>query len=266
MCGPLLNYQHMSEDASGTFWHGSILLVIEPSERHPRLELRSLGPATPKRDDQPNSLFPRARSRSPKGSMVEGLKLYSDPTKTFWRFALKIQLRGAETRWQYTIPDMHFRSEVSATSSREFVVPSVNQSMRIMFHSCNGFSVGTDEDYWSGPALWNSVLEIHEKKPFHVMIGGGDQIYNDGVRVNGPLQKWTNIANPKRRRDHPFGEDLRTACDNYYFENYVRWFSTGSSQMLDLLRVFPDLLLSRTFCCSKCIDTPDQHLGRSRHH
>lgn len=35
-----------------------------------------------------------------------------------------------------------------------------------------------------GPALWNNVLELHEKKPFHVMIGGGDQIYNDGVRVN----------------------------------------------------------------------------------
>jgi hypothetical protein len=35
-----------------------------------------------------------------------------------------------------------------------------------------------------GPALWNNVLELHAKRPFHCMIGGGDQIYNDGVRVS----------------------------------------------------------------------------------
>ena len=58
------------------------------------------------------------------------------------------------------------------------------------------------------------------------MIGGGDQIYNDGVRVNGPLQAWSEIANPKKRRDHPFDEELRSKCDDYYFDNYVRWFST----------------------------------------
>jgi hypothetical protein len=36
----------------------------------------------------------------------------------------------------------------------------------------------------AGPALWNNVLELHAKRPFHCMIGGGDQIYNDGVRVS----------------------------------------------------------------------------------
>ena len=41
-------------------------------------------------------------------------------------------------------------SDVSKEPSRQFVVPSAMESMRIMFHSCNGFSVGTDEDFWSG--------------------------------------------------------------------------------------------------------------------
>ena len=27
-------------------------------------------------------------------------------------------------------------------------------------------------------------------------LGGGDQIYNDGIRVKGPLRAWTDIANP----------------------------------------------------------------------
>ncbi len=41
------------------------------------------------------------------------------------------------------------------------------------------------------------------------MIGGGDQIHNDGVRVDGTLKPWTDIGNPKKRRGYPFDEDLR---------------------------------------------------------
>lgn len=95
-----------------------------------------------------------------------------------------------------------------------------------MFHSCNGFSVGTDEDAWSGPALWNDVMRRHAQVPFHVMIGGGDQIYNDGIRVHGPLRTWTEISNPKKRREFPFPEELRAECDDYYLKNYIRWYST----------------------------------------
>lgn len=78
----------------------------------------------------------------------------------------------------------------------------------------------------AGPALWNDVLRTHEKRPFHVMIGGGDQIYNDGVRVNGPLKPWTDIKTPHKRRAFPFDNKMRTDCDEYYFQNYVRWYST----------------------------------------
>lgn len=96
----------------------------------------------------------------------------------------------------------------------------------VMFHSCNGFSVGTDEDAWSGPALWNDVMRRHAEVPFHVMLGGGDQIYNDGIRVHGPLATWTSIGNPKKRRDYDFPEKLRAECDDYYLKNYIRWYST----------------------------------------
>lgn len=95
-----------------------------------------------------------------------------------------------------------------------------------MFHSCNGFSVGTDEEAWSGAALWNDVMRRHAEVPFHVMLGGGDQIYNDGIRVNGPLATWTAISNPKKRRDYDFPEKLRAECDDYYLKNYIRWYST----------------------------------------
>jgi len=58
------------------------------------------------------------------------------------------------------------------------------------------------------------------------MIGGGDQIYNDGVKVNGPLKPWVNIGNPHKRRHYPFDNKMRAECDQYYYDNYVRWYST----------------------------------------
>ena len=58
------------------------------------------------------------------------------------------------------------------------------------------------------------------------MIGGGDQIYNDSVRVKGPLKPWTDIGNPQKRQHYPFGNEMRKTCDQYYYENYVRWYST----------------------------------------
>ena len=224
LCGPLLNYQHMAGNGEATVWHGSVLIVTQPdtSKTTPKLELKALGPTSDSSKSGGGGVFPRG----PKTQLVEGLKLYSDPGKTFWRFAVEVPLAEAETAWQYTIPNVAFLSKVSTSPSREFVVPSVHESFRIMFHSCNGFSVGTDEEFWSGPALWNDVLRVHKKRPFHVMIGGGDQIYNDSVRVKGPLKAWTEIGNPIKRERYPFDEQLRQECDLYYFENYVRWYST----------------------------------------
>jgi PhoD related phosphatase len=221
ICGPLLNYLCMTFEGERAIWQGTVLLVTKPGQKHPKLQLSPLGPAA-KSSGTRSNWFAGAQ-----GETIEGLKLYADPQKAFWRFSLKVPLEPEEeARWQYTIPNMKMISGVSASPSREFFVPAASQSMRLMFHSCNGFSVGTDIDFWSGPVLWKNVLEVHAKRPFHVMIGGGDQIYNDGIRVNGPLKQWTGISNPKKRRNYPFDNAMRTACDEYYFENYIRWYST----------------------------------------
>jgi phosphodiesterase/alkaline phosphatase D-like protein len=58
------------------------------------------------------------------------------------------------------------------------------------------------------------------------MIGGGDQLYNDGVRVDGPLYEWTRMKNPIQRRRYPFNEEMRAKCDEYYFKNYIKWYTT----------------------------------------
>ena len=235
LCGPLINYKAMSSVHSGEpTWHGTVLIVIKPSKGHPQLSLKCIGLT---RADQGwkttgYEIDSRGEGGSPLPSgtqrSIHGTKLYEDSAKAFWRFDLKLPLQEFEARWEYKIPrTLHVSSAGPPNSSAHtFVVPGSSQSMRIMFHSCNGFSVGTDEEAWSGPALWNDVLRVHEKKPFHVMIGGGDQIYNDSVRVDGPLRAWTEIGNPRRRREYPFDAKMRNECDDFYYQNYIKWFST----------------------------------------
>ncbi|KAK4901994.1 hypothetical protein LTR27_000894 [Elasticomyces elasticus] len=221
VCGPLLNYRRMSgEHTDNPVWHGSVLLVTRPGQVPERLSLRHLG-----------SAGTSGMSNGQSGSLdrnVTGTKLYEDPTKAFWQFDVEAPFQEQESAWEYSVPRMTSGKGNTPQLDRpkRFYIPSKHESMRIMFHSCNGFSVGTDEEAWSGPALWNDVLRVHEQQPFHIMIGGGDQIYNDSVRVSGPLKEWTNISNPHKRREFLFGEDMRAKCDAFYYENYVRWYST----------------------------------------
>ena len=77
-------------------------------------------------------------------------------------------MREEEIKCEYSIPDLQF-IKGKKTDKQSFFIPAISDSMRIMFHSCNGFSVGTDEEAWSGAALWNDVQRIHAQKPFHVM-------------------------------------------------------------------------------------------------
>ncbi|KAB5551369.1 hypothetical protein GE09DRAFT_1174310 [Coniochaeta sp. 2T2.1] len=226
VCGPLLNYRRME----GNRWFGSVLVVVKGGGKtqpyQPTLVLRPAGGGD---EGAPNGAVTDfgASQGGRDGVEVEGTCLYSDPRNTFWRFDLAVEVRDVESRWEYTLPDLRFKSNTKPQRN-VFNVPAKTEAFRIMFHSCNGFSVGTDEEAWSGPALWNDVLRCHAKAPFHVMIGGGDQIYNDSIRVSGPLREWTSISNPKKRREYPFPEKLRQECDDFYLQNYLKWYSTGA--------------------------------------
>jgi hypothetical protein len=225
VCGPLLNYRGMDAQR----WLGSVLVVAKGGGREvlyqPTLFLRRVGEARQIASAAGNGEGGVTNGTSVEGDRHESRRLYSDARNTFWAFDISCPMEAHEVKWEYSIADIRYSSEHKPRVN-SFFVPAIDESMRVMFHSCNGFSVGTDEDAWSGPALWNDVLRKHQKAPFHVMVGGGDQIYNDGIRVSGPLREWTAIGNPKKRREFPFPEKLRSECDDYYLNNYIRWYNT----------------------------------------
>jgi len=202
-CGPLLNYRRMENET----WHGSVLIVTKggglgEGPAVPELRLRILGTAQNSSPEpvqlngtrgEPYGVVngvdyggfeqPGSASTLPNGEQeqegtgrdrhsvdikVKGTKLYSDSANTFWRFDLTVPLQQFEAHCEYDIPGLIFNSG-EKRDRQNFFVPATSESMRIMFHSCNGFSVGTDEKAWSGPALWNDVLRVHQRRPFHVM-------------------------------------------------------------------------------------------------
>ncbi|XP_044715003.1 transcription factor btf3 [Hirsutella rhossiliensis] len=219
VCGPLLNYRRMDEAR----WYGSVLIVAKGGGHQvlyqPSLILKRVGQA------RQLASAPAHGTGADQSTQFESRRLYSDPRVTFWAFDIAVPLEPDEIKYEYHVPGMRISSEHKPRVNA-FFVPAADESMRLMFHSCNGFSVGTDEDAYSGAPLWNDVMRKHAHAPFHVMIGGGDQIYNDGIRVDGPLRAWTEIANPKKRRDYPFPETLRAECDDYYLQNYIRWYDS----------------------------------------
>ncbi|OJD19647.1 hypothetical protein AJ78_00379 [Emergomyces pasteurianus Ep9510] len=157
---------------------------------------------------------------------IKGARLYADPARdvTFWRFNLEIELSDRQQRIAYRI---------NQGSAVGFWVPAKGQSMNIMFYSGNGFGESVDRDKFSGPdPLWRDVLNTHQTRPFHVMLGGGDQIYNDAAIFSTEhFRCWMGLRVPYKERYHPFNLDIKSEMEDFYLQQYLQWFSHGLFSM-----------------------------------
>ncbi|KAL2125474.1 hypothetical protein VTJ04DRAFT_1839 [Mycothermus thermophilus] len=176
--------------------------------------------------DPPGSFAARRKRAAADGEKlgkyrdVRGFRLHRERGYTFWRFNIEVELRDRQQRIAYRI---------NRGPSTGFWVPARGQSMNIMFYSCNGFSINVNTNEFSGPdPLWRDVLNTHQSQPFHVMIGGGDQIYNDLCMQDVPLfRDWLTIKNPLHKHNAPFTAEMREQLEHFYLERYAACFSQG---------------------------------------
>lgn len=155
-----------------------------------------------------------------KAVSVKGFRLHVERGHTFWRFNIEIELLSTQQRIGYRINS----GPVTA-----FFVPASTTPMNIMSYSCNGFSLSVDTDEFSGPdPLWRDVLNVHQTRPFHVMVGGGDQVYNDCVmRSTSIFAEWLTIKNPLHKHNAPFTAEMQDELEDFYLTRYAAWFSQG---------------------------------------
>lgn len=74
----------------------------------------------------------RERDNTIKYQKAKGVKLHAERGVTFWRFNLEIELIERQVRIAYRINN---------GTSVGFWIPARGQTMNVMFHSCNGFSM-----------------------------------------------------------------------------------------------------------------------------
>ncbi|GAA5845717.1 hypothetical protein JCM9279_006083 [Rhodotorula babjevae] len=140
--------------------------------------------------------------------------------QTFWRWKLEIPLGEREEEIFYS---------VNNGQENSFWVPAFDQEFRVMYHSCNGFSGGVDTEAFNGPdPLWRDVLRKHEQKPIHVMVGGGDQIYNDPLTREPEIAPWINETDVSKKIAAPFTDEMKFALDRFFFNAYCAWFRGGA--------------------------------------
>jgi hypothetical protein len=168
---------------------------------------------------------------------VRGFRLHAEQGVTFWRFNLEIELREQQQRIAYRI------NRGPATG---FWVPARDQPMNIMFHTCNGFSHDIDPNLYCGPdPMWRDVLNTHQTQPFHVMLGGGDQLYNDRVMEDTKLFKeWSQLRDEHHKERSPLTPELQNELEAFYLNRYCMWFSQGlfsiAVSQIPMINIFDD--------------------------
>ncbi|KAJ7172632.1 hypothetical protein C8R46DRAFT_158797 [Mycena filopes] len=253
MLGPLLRYDTVENGV----WRGAVMIVTADSgsvyEPHPMLSFEwdpdaktkhqqpsnpthssfDLGPhpADPSPYHTLNGLPSNGNSAGPNVQKEEvpahEIWVYAGRvgTSTFWRFHLEIPLGPVEMAITYSI---------NGGQRTVFHVPGINQNMRWAAYSCNGFSAGVNsDDFNNGPfnsgydPVWIDLLSKHAEQPFHALVGGGDQIYCDGLTREPELQDWIN-SKPTDRKRYPLTDEISSAIDRFYFNHYCSQWRTGA--------------------------------------
>ncbi|KAJ8463846.1 hypothetical protein ONZ45_g17443 [Pleurotus djamor] len=246
MVGPLLRYDTVDEQGT---WHGAAMIVTADSgsiyEPHPMLtyEWDPNGSTQPQHRvvDPHATVMPTSgstihangnghRSAAVMTQQVPGHEIYvfggPGGTFTFWRFLIEIPLSNSEMCISYTINN---------GQALNFYVPGRFEDMKWAAHSCNGFSAGVNPDDFRGPGfqsgydpVWVDLLNKHATEHFHVMIGGGDQLYCDSMTREPELQEWVAKMKPEDRKAHPLTEDIATMIDRFLFNHYCQCFRRGA--------------------------------------
>jgi hypothetical protein len=207
--GPVLRYQDINVDQRR--WIGSVLIV---TNRHnpPRLAIR----------DPTKSQVGYARGRL----------LESWEGNHFYRYDVQLSLLNHREK------NVTYWFESNREQKWNFFVPALDEAHNWAFYSCNGFTSDVEDpetNFHGANPLWDDLLAAHDAKPFHTMIGGGDQIYNDDVLATPEMVEWL-AKDEEERATTEFDGQKRYAVEKYYFDHYIQHYTTGSySKALSLI-------------------------------
>ncbi|KAI8801532.1 hypothetical protein BJ742DRAFT_859147 [Cladochytrium replicatum] len=156
------------------------------------------------------------------------------------RYNISIEMKSISRQVEYTISGLHASAHASMCSiGRElFDFAQTTFTMHIQgreepwhnaIYSCNGFepkTKQTEEKYDGIRPMWVRLLNIHARRPFHVLFGVGDQIYQDAMWFDCPtLKRWLDIPDHEEREEIEATDALQEEVVKYMFFHYLAHFS-----------------------------------------
>eukprot|EP00798_Chlamydomonas_sp_ICE-L_P030774 gene30774-35813_t len=155
---------------------------------------------------------------------------------TFWRFNIYVVASEEQRSMEYHVSCIEAKGF-------QFYVAGAYEKWNWGFYSCNGFHDPVVEKKFGGiQPLWHDVAKIHTTKTkMHVMVGGGDQLYNDNVWELSSLKAWTDIKKPAERLTKPFTPEMETEVSTRYFENYMRHWD--QHMFAETMSIIPQVMM-----------------------
>ncbi|CDO91946.1 unnamed protein product [Kluyveromyces dobzhanskii CBS 2104] len=209
VCGPILRL--ISVDYEKNLYRGSMLVVTKGEVPQPKVDIQ-LGPSM----ESSGSVS----ELNLKSGQLNATLIHSEMSYKFYRYAIEIELASVEQMCKYSVDgntEAHYR----------FFIPSNTTNFNTISVSCNGFSLSVDTTKFKG-SMWYDILRKHADVHYHVMLGGGDQIYSDSIKLYcNRFQDWLKTKDPIKKYSTKCSPELREELDKFYLKEYLEWFGYG---------------------------------------
>ncbi|CDF90486.1 uncharacterized protein ZBAI_06932 [Zygosaccharomyces bailii ISA1307] len=216
VCGPIVRLRFV--DYESGLYHASILIITRNGSREgaPRVEYVT-GPAfaTGLREGQELSL-----DHGEFEPTMFHTEKFDRSDVQFFRYTVTLPLTDYEQMVRYVIngdAELHYR----------FFIPSADVNFNVIAYSCNGFTVSTDTTSFRG-SMWYDILTKHSGVHYNVMLGGGDQIYSDGISLFcEKVKEWVETKDPTKKYRMKADEAFKENLNHFYLKEYLEWYGYG---------------------------------------
>lgn len=213
--GPILRLRKV--DYESFVYNGSILVVTRSSGKAAAPRINFAVGCSQASDCGPEGV---QLSQGEFKSTLFYQEQWEDSVFHFFRYDVEIPLGNVEQMVRYSLDGLfrpHFR----------FFIPSKTTNFNTISYSCNGFSLNVDTTSFQG-SLWFDILNKHSKIHYNVMLGGGDQIYSDGIKLFcEKVKEWVHTSNLVKRFAMKVDDEYKRQLKEFYLREYLEWYGYG---------------------------------------
>ncbi|KFE68539.1 alkaline phosphatase D family protein [Hyalangium minutum] len=152
-----------------------------------------------------------------------------------WKWTVRLTRLSVEQRVSYRFDPASPSVEWRMDDVKDVLVPARGDLPRCAFFSCNGVSHLKGWATLDRPfALWEEMRRQQEHDAgFHVLLGGGDQLYTDSLWYTNPTLARFQKLSRAQRLNSPAPEGLEAELLRDYVRVYIeRWSEQGIGSML----------------------------------